>query len=362
MPKVNISLGAVPFLDIGSYGRRGPERRDRLSPAHVVFISRTVRRAPEVMLKMLNGGGRDAGSVARHFEYLDRGGELRIETDDGEPVKGKQMAKGLIKDWGLDLDEKRRSADLKPRASRRPAPKLVHKMVFSMPAGTPPEKVLAAVKAFAREEFGAKHRYAMILHTDEPHPHVHLVVRAMGLDGQRLNIRKATLREWRGQFARHLRELGVPANATDRAIRGVTKPRKLDGIFRANRRADSRHWHERATLVARQLIRDADVTPESGKTHLLETRRDVVRGWSAVADDLARQGETQLASTVREFVRHMPPALTEREWLRDRMLDEQRTRQGTLYRSWQAELKRVDVGRPTAEHSRDPRDRGGYAR
>jgi hypothetical protein len=32
--------------------------------------------------------------------------------------------------------------------------------LFSMPAGTPPQKVLAAVKNFVREEFGAKHCYA----------------------------------------------------------------------------------------------------------------------------------------------------------------------------------------------------------
>jgi type IV secretory pathway VirD2 relaxase len=61
--------------------------------------------------------------------------------------------------------------------------------MFSMPAGTPPQKVLTAVKNFAREEFGLKHRYAMVLHTDEPHPHVHLVVKAMSADGKRLNIR-----------------------------------------------------------------------------------------------------------------------------------------------------------------------------
>ena len=144
------------------------------------------------MIKMLNEGGRDAGSVARHLRYIDRGGELEIETDDVEALKGKGVADALIEDWGLDLDEKRRTADLKPRATSE-QPKLVHKMIFSMPAGTPPEKVLAAVKDFAREEFGAKHRYAMVLHTGEPHPHVHMVVRAMGYDGQRLRIRKATL-------------------------------------------------------------------------------------------------------------------------------------------------------------------------
>jgi hypothetical protein len=310
------------------------------------------------MIKMLNQGGRELGSVARHFQYLDRGGELEIETDDGEQLKGKGAATELMEDWGLDLDEKRRTADLKPRATGK-KPKLVHKMIFSMPAGTPPKKILAAVQSFAREEFGAKHRYAMVLHTDEPHPHVHTVVRAMGYDGQRLNIRKATLREWRREFARHLREQGVAANATERAVRGVTKPQKLDGIYRADERGDSSHSSQRATGVARQLTIDGDITPESGKAQLLETRRQVVRGWSEVANDLARQGEVQLAGAVREFVRQMPPVRTEREWIRDRMVDDTRTRQGTLWRYMEAELKRIDVGRPRDDSWRD---RDGYTR
>ena len=359
MSRSPINLGPRAWLDIGSYARHGPGRRDRLSPAHIAAITRTVRRAPEVILKMLNDGGRDLGSVGRHLKYLDRGGELEIETDDGEPLKGKGAAMALIDDWGLDLDEKRRMADLKPRKSRKPPPKLVHKMIFSMPTGTPPKKVLEAVKNFAREEFGAKHRYAMVLHTDEPHPHVHMVVRAMRYDGQRLNIRKATLREWRREFARHLREQGVAANATERAVRGVTTPQKLDGIYRADQRGDSSHSSQRAASVARQLTIDGDITPESGKAQLLETRRQVVRGWSEVANDLGRQGEVQLAGAVREFVRQMPPLRTEREWIRDRMVDDTRTRQGTLWRYMEAELKRIDVGRPRADRWRD---RDGYTR
>ncbi len=47
-----------------------------------------------------------------------------------------------------------------------------------------PTKVLAAVHDFARQEFGGKHRYAMVLHTDEPHPHVHVVVKAVSEDGR----------------------------------------------------------------------------------------------------------------------------------------------------------------------------------
>src|SRR5437879_11305464 len=149
--------------------------------------------------------------------------------------------------------------------------------MFSMPAGTPPDKVLAAVRSFAREEFGLKHRYAMVLHTDEPHPHVHVVVKATDDEGRRLNIRRATLREWRREFARHLREQGVPANATERAIRGENRPQKSDGIYRAALRGASTHYREWAEAVARELT-GGEFQAEPGRRRLLATRRDVVRG------------------------------------------------------------------------------------
>ena len=350
--------GGKGWIDIGSYGRHGPGRRDRLSPAQIAFISRTAHRTPEVMIKMLNQGGRDLGSVARHLNYLDRDGELKVETDDGDALKGKGAAKELIDDWDLKLDELRPTAALRVPAKAEP-PKLVHKMIFSMPAGTPPKKVLEAVKNFAREEFGLKHRCAMVLHTDEPHPHVHVVVKAMGDDGTRLNIRRATLREWRREFARHLREQGVAANATERAVRGMTAPQKTDGIYRAAQRGVSTHWRERAGLVAQQIAQGG-LKVEPGKTRLLETRRDVVRGWGEVADALVVQGHLELAQVVRGFVKQLPPVKTEREWIRDRMLEQARApadrREHTLYKE-----SRRDAG-PSSETREHRRDLDGYSR
>jgi len=229
MPRHLIDVGSDGgLLDIGSYGRHGPDRRDRLSPAQI-----------EVIVKVLNRGGQNLGAVARHMDYLTRKGELDIETDDGQQLKGQGTAAVLLDDWDLNLDEERRTADLKPRGMRN-APKLVQKLVFSMPAGTPPQKVLAAVKNFARQEFALKHRYAMVLHTDEPHPHVHLVVKAMGADGKRLNIRKATLREWRQQFARHLHAEGVAANATPRCC--SAGPERAYRSPPTRCRASARRW------------------------------------------------------------------------------------------------------------------------
>jgi type IV secretory pathway VirD2 relaxase len=312
------------LLDIFSYGRPGPGRRDRLSAAEIPIIARTVHLTPEVMVKVLNRGGQSLGAVARHLKYLDRDGEVEIETDDGRYLKGKGVEKDLLDDWDLDLEEERRTADLKTRA-RRSSPKLVQKLLFSMPAGTPPQKVLAAVRNFAQEELALKHRYAVVLHTDEPHPHVHVVVKAMGNDGKRLNIRRDTLRGWRREFARHLREQGVAANATERAARGETRPQKTDGIYRAALRGVSSHWRERAEAAARELG-GGGVRTEPGKNRLLATRRDVVRGWSEVADKLVIQDQVELALVVREFVGRMPPPLTEREQIAEKIREQSKAR------------------------------------
>jgi hypothetical protein len=302
----------LPF-DLMSYARRGPGRRDRLSPAEIQQIARTANRTPEVMIKVLPRGTNSLASVQKHLGYIGRKGELDLETDNGDSLQGKGVGQELLSDWDLDLDSYRGKSDL-VAGNGRPAPKLVHKVMFSMPAGTPPDKVLEAVKNFCREEFALKHRYAMALHTDEPHPHVHVVIKAVSEQGQRLHIRKATIREWRSEFARHLRALGVAANATQRSVRGDTSPRKPDGIYRASLRGDSTHMRERAAAVARELAQGG-LRIESGKATLVDTRKDVRLAWLGVSNMLGHDGHRELAVHVRRFVDQMPQPLTDKEQL-----------------------------------------------
>jgi len=272
------------------------------------------------MVKVLSRGGQDLGAVRRHFDYLRLrdDGELDLETDDGQRLSGKDVSKELIEDWDLDLEEHRRRSDLDARRNR--SPKLVHKLMFSMPAGTPPEKVLAAVKNFAREEFGLKHRYAMALHTDEPHPHVHMVVKAVSEQGVRLHIRKATLREWRREFARRLREQGVAANATERAVRGETRKAKKDGIYRASARGDSSYVRAQAEAVAAEVLK-GNVCTDPGKHKLVETRKAVEGGWRSVASLLAKDGHQDLSRDVQRFVDRLPPPVTEKEHISAQLLE-----------------------------------------
>ena len=314
-----------PLLNMASYARGGPRAAGRLTPAQIEHIRLTVNRAPEVMVKVLSSGGSDSKAVGRHFDYIGRRGNLTLEGDDGEPLPGR-IGRALVEDWGLEIDEEMRQGTLTSLRARKP-PKLVHKLVFSMPPGTPPQKVLSAVRNFAREEFYGLHRYAFVLHTDEPHTHVHMVLKAVSEEGVRLNIKKATLRHWRSQFARHLRAQGVAANATERAVRGESRSAMKDGIYRARRRGVSTYMQARVESVARELAANGRVQPEPGKRTLLETWAAIQSGWQSVAEKLAQYGDRQLAADVIRFTGSMARPVTDREWIARGLLAQARVRQ-----------------------------------
>jgi hypothetical protein len=300
-----------PLFDLVSHGRGGPRDKGRhFTTAQIEHIRRTVQRAPEAVVKVLPRDSNDLKAVGKHLDYIGRNGKLELESDEGQRLSGR-IGKALLDDWDLDIDDVRRQATLAATKGRKP-PKLVHKLMFSMPPGTPPDKVLGAVRNFAREEFWGQHRYALTLHTDEPHPHVHLVLKAVSEQGVRLNIKKATLRHWRSEFARNLRLLGVEANATERAVRGETKKAQKDGIYRASQRGDSTYLRAQAEAVAADLLK-GKVQIEPGKQTLVETRHQVESAWHSVANLLMKDGRHDLANDVQGFVERMQPSRTDRE-------------------------------------------------
>ncbi|MDE2136242.1 MAG: relaxase/mobilization nuclease domain-containing protein [Gammaproteobacteria bacterium] len=265
----------------------------------------------------VTGGGRKIGAVAAHLAYISHQGELDLETDEGQRVS-REGQKELLRSWHLELSA---GQYRQPRAGRAGASgiKLVHNITLSMPAPTPPKAVLAAAKAFAREKFGAKHRYALALHTHQQHPHVHLVVKAEGIDGRRLHIDKAMLREWRQDFAQVMREQGIAANATPRSVRGQTKRGAKDVFYRTRRGGRSYALRDQIDVVKRELIATRTIS-DPARARLLETRKALIDGWNAVADKLDAQGEEVLGCYARYFAMHLPPVLTDRERLADEML------------------------------------------
>lgn len=310
-------------LDIVSHGRRGPGGKLRFGSDELAQIRRTVGRTPEVMVKV-SGGGRDAGGVRAHLDYIGRHGKLPIETDEGLRQQGRGAASEITLDWQLDLCRSQHKPRPTPGQKDTRA-KLAYNIVLSMPAGTPPEKVLAAARVFARENFSLQYRYAMVLHTDQPHPHVHLVVKCEHEfePGRRLYIRKDALRQWREQFAALLREQGVAANATPRQLRGqIRKPYK-DAVhhrlraLRASRQlpSDERARHpspKTSTFMQGKLssvlrnLRSGGKGLDAGEERMRHTREEVEADWRATADLLRKQGDDELAAQVDRFLARMP--------------------------------------------------------
>jgi hypothetical protein len=295
----------IPLLNVVSYGRAGPRS---LSRSQREYIERTARRTPEVVIKV-SGGARSLAGVEQSVRYIGRDGKLGLESDTGDRLGMKGFESDLVRDWNLDLEARARYTQRSIRVPRKP-PKLVHNLIFSMPPGTPSQLVLKAVRKLARTQFGSDHRHALALHTDEPHPHVHVIVKAMSEQGERLNIRKATLRQWRQEFAANLRELGVAANATERAVRGQNRTSMPDGIYRAAQRGESSYVRDRTRRAA---------TSAFSKETLVRTRGHVVDGWHAVSERLRADGYINLANHVDRFLTQMPSVKTDAELVSDQV-------------------------------------------
>jgi hypothetical protein len=300
---VRIGGDRQPALDLVSYGRRGPGRPERFAPEQVAQITRTVRRAPEVMVKV-SGGGNSLGAVAAHLRYITRKGELELETDDGERVTGSEVARNLVEDWDLEIDLALDRWDRMVKGRRASTAKLVHNIVLSMPAGASPQKLLAATREFAREEFAPQHRYALVLHTDQDHPHVHLVVSAHRREGGRLNIRKADLRRWREQFAQQLRRQGIEANATPAQSRGRLSDHMRDGAYRAA---------QRGTLCPEEPHNHPRRLEPASLGRIIATAERVQGDWFATGRTLHAQGLRGLAAEVEQFRQSLRVPITRYE-------------------------------------------------
>ena len=126
----------------------------------------------------------------------------------------------------------------------------------------------------------------------------------------------------------------ILGEAMRQVMRGVTVPRKLDGIYRpmhpkpGERSRFSTHMRRRADAVEAEL-RSGGLKIEPGKATLVATRRQIEQGWRAVSEILVSQGQRGLAADVRKFVLEMPPAMTEKEFIAARWAKPTRAREGS---------------------------------
>lgn len=171
-------------------------------------LNAIAKGVPEVMVKV-TGGGQGMRQVRNHMDYVSRNGELALEDQDGNLISGKQDVQELADEW------QRSGSFIAEEGERKEA----FNIVLSMPPGVDRLAVERAGRDFAAKQFKDNFQYVFVRHDDEDHPHVHLVVKARGYDGRRLNPRKADLHRWREDFAEALGDHGIEAVATKRQQR-----------------------------------------------------------------------------------------------------------------------------------------------
>ena len=182
-------------------------------------------------------------------------------------------------------------------------------MVFSMPAGTNPDKVKEAVRETAERLIGENHDYLLALHTDTPRPHVHLTVQAEGLDRKRFDPRREDLFRLREAFAEALRSRGVEAEATPRYARGQgragtsmaltqLRARIRNGVSRQPTEVDLRQAREAMQIAL------GKAQPPTLATKTRERWQETKRRYEAAAQRLERgdHEDRRLAGDVRKFI------------------------------------------------------------
>jgi len=88
-------------------------------------------------------------------------------------------------------------------------------------------------------------------------------------------------------------------------------------------RGESTHFRKRVEAVHGELVK-GKLQVESGKAKLIRTSQEVRRGWQAAIDELARQGHSEIAAQVKQYVEQMPRLLTQKEYIATKLLERAR--------------------------------------
>ncbi|MFM0226420.1 relaxase/mobilization nuclease domain-containing protein [Paraburkholderia dipogonis] len=251
-------------------------------------LARTLRRTPEVMVKITNkaSSAQGIGALRRHLRYISRNGQVDLEDQNGDKISGVDALRDLTKTWQFG------GWGIPDTSTRRE----VFNILLSMPPGTNRQAVRDAARDFAALEFGDGRAYVFAAHDDEAHPHVHLSVQVRRPDGHRLNPRHKDLQRWREYFAEQLRAHGVEANATSRRTRGVTQRYPKPAVV---------HMMERGETPGFWRAVPTDAQRETGWI----AQGGVFSAWRAMAFAMAGSSareDRELAVDMAYFVGAMP--------------------------------------------------------
>jgi type IV secretion system T-DNA border endonuclease VirD2 len=368
---------AAGSVDSGGRKRKaGAQDADRstaqaqaISAADKARLARIVKGAPEVMVKVSKPAKNDksgnpikvsraseAVRASEHLAYISRNGKIEVENDRGEAFNGRTQVGPIYREWIEKHDEDRREGSATDRT------RITTSIVFSMPGTANAEAVKDAVRALARQEFQGRHDYAMALHTDTHHPHVHLTLRTVGEDGEKLNLRKADLQRLRDTFAEKLRTRGIEAESTPRHARGVTRRGEVTPVYKIRQRggkplADARKMRQ----VRRDLEDNGGRLPQKAWDDALIARRNrVMATYDQAATILAGSADPNdrdLARETKRFAARLTETTTQRAEMARSLAGQDAARSAPRERG-----KPTDSPERQQDLSKGSPDRGGRQR
>ena len=283
---------------------RGPRRLSK--PA----VDRMIRGVPEVLVK-ITSSARSMQRIRSQVTYISRHGRVPIEDEAGNVYLGQESVSDVLYPW-------ENSRHTIPETEAEGTRRETHHVVWSMPVNTDRAAVTQAARATASKLFNG-YQYVMATHDDQPQPHVHIVVRTTGIDGRKLNPRKADLQHWRETFAGELLALGIEANATSRVHRGRVERAKNQAVQYIDERLAARGLQSEVTAALESAARDeADGKAVKGwesRGVLEKQRKDLLHTYADQIGDLLSGGadDRALGEALAGFAKELPPVQTAHE-------------------------------------------------
>jgi hypothetical protein len=279
-------------------GRRGSSSA-RLWQGSRAQRGRVALRLPQVVVKV-TGKSRGLAKVRARLWYVSQEGSLALEREDGTTVEGRAELEQLLADW---------SPHFTTRANGRDTVQLSFSVPESEVQGSEEARarVLDAVRATARAEWGGNHPYVFAAHRDSGNFHVHVIVRSAGRDGRSVPTKKADLERWRVRFAAEARERGLWVDASPRPARGRTTRNVSTAVHRKRERgeplrpgpvpraAEAAIWEER--LRARNARERRAYAQQAAET---------VREASGLSDSRARAQALRLGVELGRYAMELP--------------------------------------------------------
>lgn len=171
---------------------------------------------PQAVVKVTGYSKHSQQRVKDHIAYITRHGELPLERENGDVLRGKATPHELVHAWG----EKHLGIDAEASFADGRAPRKAAHLMLSSPKGTPAEKVQEIARDFLHRRFGEVTPYAFAVHEDTENLHAHVVLAMRGYDGKKVRIGKEEIQAMRELYAEVAVEHGVTLSASRRVDRG----------------------------------------------------------------------------------------------------------------------------------------------